>query len=392
MFYISKISPLLFLFGLLNLLISLILKPFVGYSPLLFVSAVFGFIGSVLLGAMYQIIPNSQNRKLSYPQVSYLVTAGVVAGMLLFYGGLFKWGSLLLFLSYATFFAHGVLNIKNWMPVTVKFLAFSSLYLALSSLFLFLHFWQGLVPLQLALHTLTVGAMLNAVYGVELAWIPMLLMQTLNVKKAKQLFYMKQASTVLFLLSFLILNYQAIALSSLLELGVALYFSYLMYKLVQTRTMPAPLPYVVKTFFVALAFLPAGFIAGTFTAGHPQLLADMFTLHLDLMVYGFTAFTIFGGMAHLFPRIMWNWKFASAKGGNAPTVSELIDEASFPKFLENSLIAFILFLAVDSLFYPLNLVSSMIYLFILGSFFKITFWHFFKKLKEVGKDGDNQTP
>jgi hypothetical protein len=46
--------------------------------------------------------------------------------------------------------------------------------------------------------------MLNAVYGVELAWIPMLTMTTLNFKKALNLFYAKQFSTLFILVSFYI--------------------------------------------------------------------------------------------------------------------------------------------------------------------------------------------
>jgi len=136
-------------------------------------------------------------------------------------------------------------------------------------------------------------------------------------------------------------------------------------------------------FLVALVFLPIGFIMGAFTASNPEVLPISFNLHIDFLIYGFKAFTIFGGMAHLFPRIMWNWKFASRKGDRIPTVNELIDEPSFPKFMELSLIAFVFFLAVDSLFFPLKAIAALLYIFIIGMFFKITFLHFMKKLKEV---------
>jgi hypothetical protein len=229
--------------------------------------------------------------------------------------------------------------------------------------------------------------MLNAVYGVEIAWIPMLMMETLNIRKAQRLFYAKQVSTVIFLLTFYFMNYRLIALASLLEFSLSIYFIYTMYSLLKQRRMPSPLPYVVRTFFSALPFLPAGFILGAFSASNPEVLPKAYILHLDLLVYGFTAFTIFGGIAHLFPRIVWNWKFSRSGGKNVPTVSELIDEASFPKFLEQSLIAFAFFIVVDSLFYPISSLSGLVYLFILLNFFRITFLHLFKKLKEVGDVG-----
>jgi len=87
-------------------------------------------------------------------------------------------------------------------------------------------------------------------------------------------------------------------------------------------------------------------------------------------------------MAHLFPRILWNWRFANL-GGKAPAINELIDEEEFPRFLEMSLISYAFFLVADILFHPLNLIAPILYLFILGYFFKITFLHAFKKIKEV---------
>ncbi len=389
MFYISKVSPLLFVFGFLNLVLSLILKLAGTYGTLFFVVLVFGFVGSILLGAMYQIIPNSQNRKLSLPQISYLVFAGVVASFLMFYGGLHSYGSLLLAVSYTTFFVHTLLNVKNFMPVTVKFLGVSAFYLALSSVLLALHFNLGAVPLQLAVHSLTLGAMLNAVYGVEIAWVPMLLMETLNVRKAQRLFYAKQVVTPLILVSFYLLNYQAIALLSLGEIAVSLYFIYLLYLLIKQRRMPSPIPYVVKTFLIALFFLPLGLLMGTITASAPQALHKLFLIHIDIVLYGFTAFTIFGGIAHLLPRIMWNWKFASRKDGPVPSINELIDEKAFPEFLERAVFLFALFVAVDALFEPINRLSVFIYAFIIALFVRITFVHLLKKLREVS-NGSNK--
>lgn len=129
-------------------------------------------------------------------------------------------------------------------------------------------------------------------------------------------------------------------------------------------------------------------MVGGFLASHPQLIPKAVNLHIDLLVYGFTAFTIFGGMSHLLPRIVWNWKFARAQRSVA--INELVDEASFPRFMEISLAAFLIFMSIDLLFDPLRRLSPIPYLFILGYFVKITFFHLFKKIKEV-KDGEGST-
>ncbi len=391
MFYISKITPPLFAVAVFNLFFSLFLKQIPEEQVLFYVTLVFGFVGLVLLGAMYQIIPNSQNRKLSHPQVSYWVLGGTVASLILFYFHRFELGSLLLFASVATFYLHGLRNISNWTPVTVKFIGSSATYLTLSTLFLFLSFNFDLVPFQLAIHTLTVGAMLNAVYGVELAWIPMLLMETLNVRKAQRLFWIKQATTLVFLASFLFMNYTAIAVSSLLEFGVSLFFLYLIYGVIANRRMPAPLPPVVRIFLVAMVFLPFGLAVGTLTAAKPAALPFTVDLHLNLLVYGFTAFTIFGGIFHLLPRIVWNWKFAGRTGGRVPAVSELVDEAFAPKFLEYAVPAFLIFLVLDNLNPPLRAFSSLVYAAVVILFVKVAFVPLIKKLKEV-EDGGGEDP
>lgn len=367
MFYVSKITPFLFLFALFNLALSVILKV-VGDFNLFIFTLVWGFVGLTLTGAMYQIVPNSQNRKLSYPKVSSLITLAIIYGFLNVYFGNFVGGAFVLMLTYAAFVFHLLINIKNFMPVTVKFLTVSAGYLTLSYFFLFFTS-LGVLPIQLSVHTLTVGSMLNAIYGVELAWIPMLLMETLNVKKAQRIFWAKQISTLAVLLSFISLNYKLIAVSMLLELGVALYFIYLNYEMLTKRRMPTKLPAVVKIFLAALGLLPFGIILGGFISSYPQAIVSVRNLHIDIILYGFGAFTVFGGMLHLLPRIMWNWK---AQEGGTPeiTISDLIDEKEVQRFLEVGVLLYLIYLAFDLLFTPLNVLGAVVYILILGLLLK----------------------
>jgi len=83
---------------------------------------------------------------------------------------------------------------------------------------------MGYVPLQFATHTLTLGFMLNAVMGTQLAWIPMLYMEPLNIKYGKYLFYTSLISLPSFLLAFYTLNYGLIVLASFLPTVPTAYF------------------------------------------------------------------------------------------------------------------------------------------------------------------------
>ncbi len=381
MFYVSKATPFLFLVAIVNFLASLYFK-FAGAGMELFFSLVYGFIGTTLMGAMYQIVPNSQNRKLPLAPVSYLIASLLVLAQLFFYLWDAKIASGLMAVVMISFAVHVALSIKNWMPVTVKFLGISALSLAVSGIAFAVSMWTGLVPFQFAIHTLTVGAMISAIYGVELAWIPMLLMETVNIRKANKILYLKLASTLAVLTSFFFLSYVGIAIFSMLELAGSLYFIHMIYSLIKNRRMPAPIPYVVSLFLIALAFLPLGILMGMLVALFPEARETLLHLHIDLMVYGFGAFTIFGGMSHLFPRIMWNWKFAKAK--NPIPIKDLINEKAFPKFMWLAVALFVVSFILDAL--DLNNLSWIAYIPIPVLFANNTFLYFVRKLREA-KDG-----
>ncbi len=391
MFFVSKVSPFLFGLALFNLGFSLLLRHLPADKVVFFISLIFGFIGFTLMGAIYQIIPNSQNRKLSNPEITYWVVGFSIAGLILLYFSRFEISSLLILISLSLFFIHTIRNVRNWTPVTVKFLGVSVFYLFLFSLFMFLHFNFNLIPFQVVVHTLTVGALLNAVYGVELAWIPMLLMETLNIKKANRLFWIKQISTLTFLLSFISMNYSFLALASFIEFTAFLFFAYILYEVVSNRKIQTPLPYVIKVLLVALIPLPFGLILGVFSSSNPVVLPFTVDIHINLLIYGFAAFTIFGGMLHLLPRIVWGWKFATLKEVKIPTVNELVEEKEIPRFLQSGVIAFLLFVSLDSLPSPFRILSIIPYMFIIGFFLKITYVCIFNKLMEVEHGTDKSS-
>ncbi len=385
MIYVSKITPSFFLLGMVNLIFSLLFMALPGFTTTFFITAVFGFIGSVIMGAMYQIVPNSQNRKLSLEPLSYLVFVILIVSLSLFFVREFLLGSLNYFLSVALFAFHIILNVKNWMPPTVKFLGLSVVSLFLSSVFLLLSF-LGHLPIQLAVHTFTLGTMLSAVYGVEIAWVPMLMMEAINVKKLSRLFYLKLISTPLILAGFYLMNYRLIAAASILELGVAAYFLHLFYEMFYKRRMSTPPPAAVKVFISALILLPVGLVVGFLMASSPQLVPKLLYVHIFLLVYGFTALTIFGGIFHLLPRIVWNWKLKDVQ--KAPPINQLVDEKGISPFL----FYFFLLLTASlmlSTVEELRFLSPLPYLGAVFLFAKITFWSIYKKLMEV-RDGTGE--
>ncbi len=377
MFYISKVTPLFFITAFINLCFSIAYKSFVGINTTFLIILIFGFIGFVIMGAMYQIVPNSQSRKLSHPVISYIVFMESFLGFLLTYLGYSKIASFLLFISILTFCSHIFMNVRNWYPPTIRFLGMSILYLFLSGFLLFLH-TVGFVNIQVVIHTVTIGVMLNAVYGVELAWIPMLTMTTLNVKRALRLFYAKQISTVLLILSFYTLDYRYVFITSIFEIITACYFLYIIYSLLKTRRLSADIPPAVKMFLLAMVALIPGMLLGFFMALVPSYIEHGLYTHINILVYGFTAFTIFGGVMHLLPRIVWNWIYSHKD--NKPLINELVDEQLAPKFIKISFILYIVYLLTDIPFFPTKYVSFMFYLLIVIIFIKMTFFTMFKKI------------
>jgi hypothetical protein len=357
MFYVSKVSLPFFFLAVFDLLYSLVLKSLQINVKIVWLSAVFGFIAHTIMSAMYQIVPNSQSKALKFSKLSYLVFFLSLLSSLSFYSFQTMPGSLLHLIASMIFLLHTALSIRNWQPPTVKFLGLGAFYLFLSSLFLLLH-ELGYVPFALAVHSLTLGFMLNVVVGVELAWIPMLYMEPLNVKLAKRLFYISLVALPPLLSGFYLMDYRLIALLSIFELSFVAYFMYILYSVFSQRRMPKEIPLVVRYFLFALFLLPFGLFIGVIMAGE-GLVSYLIPMHFDLLVYGFTATTIMGGLAHLYPRIVYNWKFSNMHG---VSISDLVDEKALRRLfpLVPATLAFMVFF--DALGKPFSYLSSIPYL------------------------------
>ncbi len=335
MFYVSKVSPYFFMLAMLDLFASLLYKGF--DIRLSWTIGVFGFIAHTIMSAMYQIVPNSQGKALRFLELSYLVFLLSVISSALFYLNLTLYASLLYALTSTLFVIHILASVRNYQPVTVKFLVLGSAYLLIGS-YLLLAYELGLVSLPLALHSITLGFMLNVVVGVELAWIPMLSMEQLSIRHAKRLFYFAIAYLPPFLLSFYLLDYKLVAYLSVLPFAFIAYFLWLIYSLFANRRMPREIPLAVKYFFLALSFLPFGVLMGSVMSSM-NLASHLASIHADILLYGFTATTIMGGLFHLLPRIIYgmvvqDWRQTqTATPALQASISDLVDEQGVKRLL-----------------------------------------------------------
>ena len=378
MFYISKVTPLLFILAFLNLIVSIFLK--INGADYVYVglNGVFGFIGLTLIGAMYQIIPNSQQQKLKFEKLSYLVfILAVIFSIFLWINNLMVSSFIYLFLI-ILFIFNIIPVVKNVKPITIKYLAVSLIYFVLSSVFLVLSSFN-IVPVQLAIHTLTVGVMINAVLGVQTAWFPLFFMQNLDFQMSNRIFYFIQISTVLVLFSFFSMNYSLIGLSAVIEILSLILFVLLMVVIVRQGKMLQKIPYAVKLFSTGHLFLFLGLLTAFFIAIFKKF--EFLPIHLDFMIYGFAFFTILGGVLHLTPRILWNMVSVrkAQEGKQVPQLNKLLNGETVDKITY-----FLIGLFGISLFLEILLKSNMYWgLFLIGAIFTFLkfFWDFYRLYK-----------
>ncbi|WP_457642300.1 hypothetical protein [Persephonella sp.] len=326
MFFISKWSPLFFLLAFINLVGSLILR-IKGTDHIdTGLIAVFGFVLYTLIGAGYQIIPNSQQRQIKYKNLQGVVFLLAVISSVLMISGQFFYASIFNLITILVFTVHITAIIHNVQPVTVKFLLASIVYANIGSLFFFLSELSGHILLQTVIHTINVGVLLNAVIGVELAWIPMMLMHSLNIRMGNIIFWLHQISALTLIGAFYFFDYKFILLGGIFEAVVLLMFFYVIFSAVKSSKALMKVQPPIKFFLGGHIFLISGILMGLHIAGSKMV--QFIPVHMDAMVYGFAALTIFGGTLHLMPRIVWNMVHIkkAREGKTIPNVFQIIDQ------------------------------------------------------------------
>ncbi|MGC8650835.1 MAG: hypothetical protein ACP5S8_07710 [Hydrogenobaculum sp.] len=328
MFFISEASPLFFILSIVWLIIDLILKAFTNQNNInIFLLGLYGFFLNVIMGAMYQLIPNSLMKKPKFPKLSFAVFGiSILNGfiMLMWYFGLlgniyFSFSNVLLILVFIT---HISTALKLPNSITTKFLTASLIFLMLNSIE-FLFFAFNKVNIFFLIHTFTIGFVLNAVIGVELALVPLLYMEPLNMGLANKLFWIHQLSASILMASFYVFDLRLIYFAGILEFIVLGFFVNLIYKTVENRKFPKNIPYTLRYFFLGLGFLFMGVSFGLLVASGRL---EPF-LHADVMIYGFGLTTVLGGIFHFMPRILWNKLYANKLGQNVPPIDAMINQS-----------------------------------------------------------------
>ena len=312
MFYVSKITPFFFILAFIDLVASLFIKAktgnYIHYGQI----GVFGFILHTILGAFYQIIPNSQQKKLPLTWISNIVFIISILSSVYLYMGNFEIAYFFVASSVLIFALHILTVVKDVSSLTVKYILSAVIFLIFSSIFLFLSLKQEGFSIQIAIHTFTVGVMINAILGVQTAWIPMIYMQPLGKTKTgkfiiNNLFYIQQLVVLGIIFSFFIRDYKFLAGFALFEFAVIfLFLKFIFFDSIKPQIKLHGIPYTIKYFITGHIFLLVGLVIA-----HIIGVANLFTLipyHIDFMVYGFGLFTIIGGMLHLTPRIIFSMK------------------------------------------------------------------------------------
>ncbi len=266
-------------------------------------------------------------KKPKFPKVSFAVFGiSLLNGfiMLMWYFGLlgnkyFSFSNAVLILLFAI---HILSALKTPNSITAKFLTASLVFLALNALEL-LMFPFDKINVFFLIHTFTIGFVLNAVIGVELALVPLLYMEPLNMGLANKLFWIHQLSASILIASFYVFDLKFIYFAGILEFIVLGFFVNIVYKTVENRKFPKNIPYTLRYFFLGLGFLFMGVVFGLLVA---LGILEPF-LHADFMIYGFGLTTVLGGIFHFMPRILWNKLYANKVGEqNVPPIDAMINQ------------------------------------------------------------------
>ncbi len=335
MFFISEVSPLFFILSLVWLTLGLGIRAFSDINNInIFLMTLYGFFLNVIMGAMYQLIPNSLMKKPILPKFSFGVFGfsllNIFVSLLWFFGFLeniyFAFSTAFLML---IFVVHVSTALKKPNSITPKFLSASLIFMLINAFILVLWAFNK-VNIFFLIHTFTLGVILNAIIGVELALVPLLYMEPFNMSHANKLFYLHQISVLGLLVSFYYENLNFVYIAGIFEFFTVGFFIYIVYKSMENRKFPKNIPYTLRYFFLGLGFLMIGIVFGLLAS---RGYLNPF-LHADIMIYAFGATTVFGGIFHFMPRILWN-KYYKDKIGtpNIPPIDSMIDQDIVKKVL-----------------------------------------------------------
>jgi len=296
-----------------------------------------GWVTLAIFGAMEQMIPVLSGTKLYNPKIAnfeladlhfYALNFFLIAFFLSasFAHKLVKFFAVAVFIMYLLFAFIIFKTIKKYNLV-LKFFAVSIIYLLLASmlgiLILFGYFSSAIAHV----HAAFAGWVTLTIFGAMYHMLPMLALKKLHSERlAEYHLYLSNIAVLGFVLSLILFNFSKI--TSIF--GILLLLSFYLFAYILLRTLFqgefdfSKLDISAKYFVFSLVYLIA---AGT--AGAIMLVFNIpfKQLHYHIALLGWVTLTIFGGMYHIVPMLIWIEKYSSKIGKEKiPTVKEMYDE------------------------------------------------------------------
>ena len=352
---------ILFIFGIISL----------NHASLLAAVHLFtiGFVIFTIFGAMEQMIPvlsasKLYNEKLANAHfyATNIAFLGFIFSLLFGAGKIASFFAVLLFLAFCTFIFIIFRTIKRYNLI-LKFFGAGLLYFFIASLLGMLSMLGVFSRKALHVHLALIGFVSFIIFGALYHMFPMLSLRKLyNEKLANAHFYLSNLGIVALAFSFLTGKFFEI--SAVLMLSAFYLFAYIMLRtLFQQKLKFAELDVSVKFFIFSIFFMVIATTIGAYIASF--LKYSFLSLHYHIALIGFVTLTIFGGMYHVIPMLVWINKYSSKIGKErVPSVKELYNEREADYIFKTSVIA--VFLLLFSFFagkfaYPLEAISTLLF-------------------------------
>jgi len=329
-----------------------------------------GWITLAIFGAMEQMIPVLSGTKLYNPKLGnfelanlhfYALNASLIAFALsvFFANELAKFAALAILILFLVF-ALIIFKTITRYNLILKFFTVSITYFLLASLLGVLILFGYPINRTAHVHLALVGWVTLTIFGAMYHMLPMLALKRLQSEKlANYQFYLSTIAVLGFALSWIFGKFTGF-FGVLMLLSFYL-FAYIMFRtLLQGEFNFSKLDVSVKYFAFSLIYL---IIAGTAGASMLVFGSSVLSLHYHTALLGWVTLTIFGGMYHIVPMLIWIEKYSGKIGKEKiPTVKEMYDEkhANNAFWLSNASVFGLLAGALLNS-YPLEIIASLLF-------------------------------
>lgn len=322
--------------------------------------ALVGFVSTVIVGAMYQIVPtllgnDLYSKKLAENQFWLMVigTLGVFIGFfsnkmdLVFIFGSILTISVLLFAyimimtilkrkSATTGLPVSVSSSQQTIVLSTKFFIFAIIYFLITVFFgLFnatgksYNYFEN--PISAHSHIALSGFVSSTIMGALYQMFPMLSLKEFKDEKLGNVqFYLINIAVIGLFFSFLYNLKTYIFVFGLLYAVSVLLFAFLMFKTVFIGKKPA-IDISVKYFIVGIIYFMIAVIFGILISiGFGEFYGNQYNwilAHTHIALFGFVSLIIVGSMYHLLPMLIWMEKYSDKLGvEEVPAIKDLFSE------------------------------------------------------------------